>query len=354
MNQKNYIVLLLLYVCFSYLVFISFINDNYYESSTYKLDADAGTYYDLSKYGDLTIKEMVIFEQNLIGPALILWLTNYDNTSVFIVNIVLFAIACRLMLVNFKTEINKLHFVALIVVNPMILASLLTVNKEIIGLFSIALFACYLKSKKLPYLLLFILFAFLTRWHELIVLLCFFLLSSRINPFKENRLKTCIIFALFLSVVYPFLANHVSLEQFVVKEQFDKAFGIMAIFNWLQNNYLFFVALVPKMLSNLFGNVFRIWSVLIGSDSVDYKDLYTWYIILGHQIVIFIMFIKLFISKKITLKNDFIYFSVIYLIVFSLNPAIQYRYIFPLYILFCLELSRVPVLFQQDQKLVYV
>jgi len=40
------------------------------------------------------------------------------------------------------------------------------------------------------------------------------------------------------------------------------------------------------------------------------------------------------------MHSDLIYFSSIYLILFSISIMVQYRYIFPIYILLCIELAK--------------
>lgn len=321
------------------LFFIFAINDSYYNQDVFSIGADSSTYYKLAQLYDLSSIELVTLGSNFLGPMLILKFTDMNNYFVFTINLLFFTISY--ICINKYYYIRRYRFLFFLCINPMLLASLLLVNKEIIGLFSMALFACYLVNKSKRYLWMALLFGLLTRWQQSFVFLVFIMLNSKLNPLKHYRKLTLLALVLSLSVLYPpFLSSTLGTvgDAETLARQSDTAGGFAQLLNRLQDHYLFFVAVIPKIFSNLFGNIFRIKNYILAPSDIDLYDIYNSFIVLGHQIAMFIVTILLIYKKKLKLSSDIIYFSTLYLIVYSLSTMIQYRYIYPIYILICLNL----------------
>jgi hypothetical protein len=325
------------FLIFSTMLFFCLIGSSYYDYANFSIGADSGAYYNAAKYSIFDEKSAIDLRYNYLGSLLVLSVAGLDNFLVFIVNILLFSLA-YLCITN-SYPLNKTKFLLLLVANPMVTASLLLVNKEILGLFSVAMFLCYLKQKKCRFLIASLVFALLTRWEMVAVFALFFLLNSHINPFRLNRVKSLLVLVLGISIVYPIFLVQI-LGQITSEDTILAQANTLATpLNYLQDNYLFFVALVPKVLGNSFGNVTRVFGYLVNPEQIDLFDIYNSFIILGHQLAMFFLIVLMYRKKLINVKSDPMYFSCMYLILFSLGYMIQYRYIFPLYVLFCFQIS---------------
>jgi hypothetical protein len=318
------------------------INDTYYiNNESFSLGADSSTYYNAAINWDFGITPAFALNYNYLGPLLVLLVAEMNNLKVFCINSALLLIAYFCLVHTFK--LNRKKFIILLIINPMLIASLLLVNKEILGLFSIAMFLCFLETKSWKFLIGALVFAFLTRWQEALVIIVFLILVSPVNIFRKNRAFTIILLVSAITLVYPYFLSPILggvVDDATIERQTQSAFGFATILNSLQDNYLFFVALIPKILANLFGNVFRFFGYILNPNSINFYDLYNSFVVLGHQIAMFLLTIMMFTKRSITLKSDEIYFSLIYLILFSISLMVQYRYIFPLYILFCVVLAK--------------
>ena len=342
MRISTYKICILIYLLFSFFIFSVFISDDYFTNYFYRFDADAVVYVEiLNRFDDYWT--LFGLTHSSIGPTLILLISGNNNLIVFIFNISLLVIIFIVVFNAYKDKINKLKFTLLFLINPLLLGSLLTVNKEIIGLLSVAILACHLKTNNKFYFILSLILSFITRWQSFIVFIFFYLINSRFNPLRNKRFKFIILFCIILSAILPSLNVFISKDIYSIGQQEDKLFGILEIFYSLQNNYLYILAVVPKILSNLFGNIFRIFTIITSPQNIDFTDIYNNVFILGHQLIMFFMTIYFLIKKKLVLRSDILYFSIIYLIIFSTSPSIQYRYMFPLYVLFCITISLKPI-----------
>ncbi len=321
--------------------FLIFINQGYYERDEFRIGADSLTYYNLAKLSPLGSFQLMTLGANYLGPVLILNIAHFDNLYVFLINLLMLFVSYALIIKNY--EINRVVFISTLLLNPMVFSSIILVNKEILGLLSVVLFVRYIDSKKYIYLLFALLFAFFTRWQQALVLVAYCFIISEINLFRRNRRFSILLIILLLTVLYPILFSQVFgtvSEVNTVEKQAETAGGIITILNTMQDNYLFIFAVIPKIISNMFGNFGRIFLYITNPESIDFYDIYNSFIVLGHQYAMLLVVSLLAYQKKLKISSDLIYFSFIYLIVFSLSTMVQYRYIFPLYILFVLELSK--------------
>lgn len=319
------------------LIFFVFIGDFYYEKEEVSLAADASLYYAIAAR-DLSFP-LIALGQNYLGPVLLLRLTEFDNFLVFLVNSSLFLLAYYLLVKAY--DLHRIKFALLVLMNPLVITSLLLVNKEIIGLCSIAMFAYYLKRRTIFMLIMATLFGLLARWQTVFVFVVYLAVTCSLNPMRRSRGKTIALLIVGLSVLYPlfFLSLGDVRDADTAARQAVTGFGLITALNSLQDHYLYFLAVLPKILSNLFGNVFRLFDYVIDPSSVDTYDIYNSFLILGHQLATLVVTVALVMKRKIRIEEDLVYFSLIYLILFSLATMVQYRYIFPIYILFCIGLA---------------
>ena len=102
--------------------------------------------------------------------------------------------------------------------------------------------------------------------------------------------------------------------------QSQKAGGIMHKLNVIQEQYGgFCITVVPKVLLNFVGNVFRFYGTLSGSEAATYEDVYNTYVVLGHQIAMLVVITMLFIRRGLRLSSINVYFALFYSILFSMS-----------------------------------
>ena len=255
-------------------------------------------------------------------------------------NILVFLIAftslCRCF--DFRRE----AFLFWTFINPMFVFALLTPGKEIFAFSAVSMLNCFIKTKKYSYLVLAGLLCLFARGQLFFISLLFLFFISKFCVFKRKDIL--IIFILSLSVLYPFLLDGWIDEEtkFALDYYFDSSVGsgsVVILYN-LQLKGLFFIALIPKLLLNLFGNLPKIKDCFIIPLDLDGKlDIYGNWAIVGHEICLMILMLISFLKNKFWFKlnNDFTFYVCLNLIFFAVTPFIQPRYTFPIYATFVLQ-----------------
>lgn len=278
--------------------------------------------------------------QNLFGPLVFLWLVDGSHNGIFIINIAIYVIGWVVITKNI--EVNKLVLFLGLAANPMFFVSLLAVNKEIIAFLVISFYSVYLIRGGLYWLALALISALFVRWQNVLVIILFELTLLPINPLRNRKWRFIAILVIVISLLYPLLdaqLGGVTTEQ-VTEQQTNTTFGLLDVINNIQRNYGYFLVVIPKVLSNWFGNLPRVASLFYSLDEFDLSDVYNTFVITGHQAAMAIVFLLLAFKRKFRISNNLIYFSIFYSIVYSLGVFIQYRYYFPVYILFVIVLAQ--------------
>jgi hypothetical protein len=146
-----------------------------------------------------------------------------------------------------------------------------------------------------------------------------------------------------ISILYPaVLRVHLAagLESQFTATQFTSTAGLTGLFSAIQDNYGYFIVVVPKILLSYFGNLLRVFDFVVRSDRIDYTDVYNNIVVLGHQVCMALVFFAALRKRKLTLASENVYFVAVYSVVFAISVLISYRYFFPLYLLVCIELCR--------------
>ena len=138
-----------------------------------------------------------------------------------------------------------------------------------------------------------------------------------------------------LGDVYDFSES----SEFVINQS-NNAGGIVLIFKMLDDRFLFFVSLIPKVVMNYIGNVGRIFDVIFGSDKTPANDIYNKYVVLGHQLCMLLVLMRLFAKKiSLNLNNRILLLIAIYTVIHCSGYLINYRIFFPVYCLFALIIA---------------
>lgn len=335
--------LFVLYTAIVFVFFVFFANPYLEGISGMRWAADSGFYLDISKHGLEYANVEAINLINSIGPVAIAKIAGNNNLFIAFFNYVLF-LASFVLLSSVKS-VNQAKIFALMIINPMMLVSITTLNKEIIGFFVMSLLLYCLRvwedNNKIYVLLL--IASLLVRWQMLVVFFTFVTFRKFFTDKKwvTSRPLSILILLVIISIACPILRDvgfTESAEAWSVTD--GNSFGTIYLLNELQNNYLFFLSFVPKALMNLVIIDPTIPSKIAeGASAQGYFDMYNYWIVPLHTIMTIITIVLSSSKSKFSLRKDGYYIASIYCVIFAISPFIQPRYFFPLYAILCLESS---------------
>jgi hypothetical protein len=275
---------------------------------------------------------LVSLGTNLLGPELIAWSLR-SNVLILIFNYLILLLSIRMFAEagNIRPVVLAFLFLA----NPSVLVSVLTINKEILALLSVALLCKYLASETRSKFLLFLLLvvSFLARWEHCAAVLFFLVITARVNPLRNRRKLQIVILVVLMSIAYPF-APH--LAQTFGSESFQGT--TVGQLTEVQSHFLYFAVAFPKICLNLFGGIVGL--AHLGQTPTDPNNIYSSIIVPWSSFLNLVVASWFFLRRRATLSNDLVFFAVIYLVLFAVTPFVQYRYFLPQYYVMCLEISR--------------
>jgi hypothetical protein len=299
--------------------------------------ADSATYITLSKQFDFKdILEVILLNENAVGPFIILKFFNSNAILIYIFNVAIFLYSIFVLIKYYP--VKKTCFIAILCISPILFTSLLSINKEIVSIFSMANFLAYYKSGKPRYAVISFLFSALVRWQFILIVTFLIFLFSKLNKIMNNRYLVIITLLISISIIYPLLTGSIfkHVNEVLMSSEIDpKGSGLFFYWVKMQNNYLYFLIFVPKLLHILFGTMFR-FSL---TEIINKVDFYNSFIITTQSIISFCLFIFVITKKKLNLNNDLFYISLIYCIVFAISPIYGPRYFIPLHLLFAIMLA---------------
>lgn len=315
--------------------------------------ADSLDYIDYFNYGGLD-QQLIQLGQNLFGPLVLLWVANGDSSVIYLANVLIFLTAWVVIVKHVDID-RKVLFLTL-ALNPLLFFSILAVNKEVVSFLVIALYAVYIFKGKINYLLLALIVALFVRWQNILILFLFEFARFSTYAFRIRRITFLFLVVLTLSFIYPFL--HASIggvtTEMVDERQSETSFGLLEVANGIQANYGYFAVLIPKVFANWFGNLPRAFGAYLTPWAYDLTDPYSTFGITGHQLAMLGIFGFLVYRKKFLLNNDLVFFAIFYTIVYSLGAFVQYRYYFPVYLIFCIVAAQKCVNKQHSRRLAFV
>lgn len=326
--------LLGIYCLLCAVIFLQWVNPSLTGKSDQRIAADSGTYIYMAdglrdgRAEPWVYAALASFPNTLWMPVLLafaipntFWMAGL-NLAIFGTSIQLFR----------KTAaISTGLFVALLVLNPTTTISILSVNKEIVDLFAVAIF-CFGLARKRKWMICVALFlSLLNRYEVCLAMMVLLFVQSRFNPLRRHRNATVAIFVVLLTILLPAFASHALSNRF---EEASNA-GLIAVLDGLEMHYLFFLAVVPKVLEAMFGEL------LNSSHWAQYSsdDLANSYILFLSNLSFFAAILALIVKKQFTIRSDWMYFAVLGAILMSVSLVIQPRYYYYCYVLICFQVA---------------
>lgn len=258
---------------------------------------------------------MGLANHNLVGPLSLLLALGNNSLYVLIFNLVLFYLCLDIF---FKSaQFNKTGFFIALVINPLMLSSLTSINKEVLSVCALLVTLAYSFGGRRRHLWLSILLSLLVR-QELTVLIIGYAIGRKVKS-KWKRIWMLVGAVLALSALLP--VYDTSTVDILNANQTDNSVGISVFLSDLTSNYLYFIAVIPRIILNLFGDI----KTLFGGGDDDLYGYSAW-----SGIAFFIACI--YAKKRFYMVNDPFFLMVSYAILFATPSFIHHRYFFPVYV----------------------
>jgi hypothetical protein len=300
--------------------------------------ADSNTYIKTYR-GDANNFEgsYVKIDTNYFGPIMILKIFQGNNYLVLLFNVCIFTLS--VIHIAKILGINSFYVATLLLISPLTISSLLSVNKEIF-LYPFLAFALYSYARKsLLLFLIALLLSIFVRWQLGVFCIIFFLIIIW-RQASFSRAKVLLFMLMMISIAYklmlPLIDPIIQYVQLSIENYQESGIGFFERYLEMQNNGLYFLIFPFKALHLLFGMGFKLDKIF------NPVELYNDFFVGGHCAIAFAIFISLFVRKKLSLKSDLIYVAILYLIVFCLTPVFSPRYLYFVYILAVLVLAGAP------------
>jgi hypothetical protein len=298
--RVSYTAILLLALFLFGAVFLYFVGIDALEGrNEFLFFVDSGTYHEAASAG-LGFSEALAVGGNYLGPLLILKLTAANYYLILLLNVALMFVAVRLMARSLGLPEFKLLLVLLL--NPITISSLLSVNKEIMSLVVLALVIRGFSARSVLALVLAVPLSLLVRWQLTLFVIALIGVAGVWNPLRRYRWLTFAASLLLLSFMYVKLA--VVFE--VVQENFDAAIteyegsGFFERLVALQGYGLYWLVFPLKAAHLLFGLGVRFDRLI--NPTVFYNDVFQ----VLHSTATLLMFFALLRSGRVRLSNDLV------------------------------------------------
>jgi hypothetical protein len=308
--------------------------------SYFRFGADSPTYWEAvnyrSEHAD-SDTQLVGFGTNLFGPVAIgTVLKNGFWVGVF--NISLFFIAIEIA--ASIPGVDRYRLLLLLMLCSETAPALVTLNKEILVLFSVLLLAKYVYSERRSGFLLgaVLLASVLTRWEQVAIILVFLFLQRKGSVFQRNpRFAVASVIAA-LTVIYSLIAMlpGSGLAGFM---QYTKGANTIAKLNTIQAHFGFPLVLVPKMIMDISGELITPRAYFSKLPSELY-DIHSWLLIPLLSVGLIPLLVISYRKGKLNPARPIALLIIIYLLVVAVTPFVQPRYNYFVYVLLCLELSK--------------
>jgi hypothetical protein len=319
--NKTALVGLALYLSLSAVAFYGFVNPSLNGWNKWRVGADSATYVRVAEqihHSDDLIP-LLGFAQNLILPALVAVLLKTTlNIAIFNISLFLFSVyIIAKTLPGFKQYI----FLPFVLLAPTTFSALLTLNKEIFVLFSAVLLLRWLTNGSRGLLLFLIALSLVLRWEQAMVILLFAVVR-RLN-WSPKRVFWLLLFG--ISCLFPLIHRTIPLPP-----NLKVSSGVIEVMNKMQDQGLYFLLFIPKLITALASQLFRWWIPLF--DKERFLDLQTGVFVIGNQFCMVALAVFVWRKGLWRLSNKVVYFVIIYIVLFCSAPLNSPRYLYMVYI----------------------
>jgi hypothetical protein len=307
--------------------------------------ADSGAYWELSgvRSGSISTsspssEEHQVTGSSSFGPVLEAKLLRTDS-GVLISNLML--LAFLLWMVGSMPEFDRATFTALLLLNPLLISAVITLNKEIFAITGVVAFVKYMKAQRFRalWLAVAVFISLGGRWQQAAIMMLLAAYESRISPIRGKRLTGIMLAVLLYTVLYTavYQAAPVLIAGLLAQAQGGHTIWML---DQIQGHFGFPIVVLPKIAMNVMGYFITPGYFLSDYWQQDFGNWHDQLFVTFHQFLITVLFALLIFTKKLKLRDDPVYLLWLYLITIAVSPMIQPRYEYPAYVLLCLQASR--------------
>jgi len=323
------------YLCICAVLFVQWIDPSLNGRTDQHIAADSSTYLYMAD----------VLREGLNDPFVLAALSSFPNTLwmpvlfalalkstvlMALANLLLFWISIQLFRRTSNIDVGL--FLFLLLLNPTTTVSLLSVNKEILDMFAVALFCYFLSTGRKWALWIALLIAFINRYEVCVTMMAFLLIRSRLNPWRNRRATTLIMLTFILTICLPVLAARTLTSRFYEAREG----GVIAFLDTLEMHYMFALAVIPKILEDMFGELlnFSHWAQY----SVD--DLANSYILAFNNLANVMVLLVLAWKRSMKISSEWIYLCWTAAIFMAVSLVIQPRYFYFCFVLLCFQAAQ--------------
>ena len=152
-----------------------------------------------------------------------------------------------------------------------------------------------------------------------------------------------LLFAILVAISFAYLAILPLIEPILlyvklsIENYQEDGSGLFEQVLEAQNNGLYFLIFPLKAFHLLFGMGFKLDKIF------NPVELYNDFFVAGHCAITFVIFISIIARKKLSLRSDLLFASVIFLTVFCVTPVFAPRYLYFVFVLAVLVLAGAPL-----------
>jgi hypothetical protein len=334
--------LFVVYLIVSYCIFFEAVAPvaNFYLRPT--LAADSTAYWDASGVRTTNFADQeqagASASSNLFGPVLEAEVLRTDlNVALF--NSLLF-IVC-LSILRSMPQFDRATFLLLMMANPFLLTSLITLNKEIFALAGIVVFVRYTDAKRFRFwwLTLALVLSLFARWQQVLVMVLYVAYEAKISPLRGRRRWGVAVTVLGFTIAYGLIYRIAPFFFAALLAQAEAGHTILLLDN-IQAYFGFPLVAIPKILMNITGRFATPGYFLNGYVSEDFTNWRDQIFMQMHTLFLTALMLGMFFGRKLRLRHAPVYLLFLYLLMTAINPMVQPRYEYAAYVLLCLEASR--------------
>ena len=318
--------------------FLYFVGNSQLEEAfpSFQFFADSNTYIKTYR-GEADNGQVVRVDGNYLGPLMVLSVFHGNNYLILAFNFFIFAFS--VIRVARDLSVSSLHVVLLLLISPLTISSLLSVNKEVFLYPFLALaLSSYLRKSAMLFLIA-LCVSFLVRWQLGVFYVSLILIVKCRAVFKTREL-VLLGFLIAISVVYllirPIIEPVLLYVQLSNESYEGGGSGLFERVVEIQNAGLYFLIFPIKAFHLLFGMGFKFDKIF------NPVDLYNDFFVSAHCAISFVVFFLLICGKKISMASDLVFVATVFLIVFCVTPIYAPRYLYFVFVLGVLVLAGAP------------
>lgn len=308
------------------------------ERSAVQFFADSNTYLRIFRGTQALANDSLLgVANNYLGPLLLLRVFGDNVHVIMVVNVAVFLVS--LLSITRRLGVDPLLAGGVLLVSPLTVSTLLSVNKEIFVFPFIALAVAGFQRRSAFLVLAALATSMLVRWQ----LAVFFLMLLLLLPFgraPRRRVAGVLLLLGCLSIAYLISADALEPVLAVVElsnlNDPNPGRGSYVRLLELQDSGLYVLIFPLKAAHLLFSMGLRVSRVIAPANV--YNDVF----VTLHSTVTIAMFLALLRSRRFRLSSDLVFASVVFLAVFALTPIYAPRYLYPVYVAWALVLAGAP------------